>query len=488
MVTYRRLRDANFTTLGAAADHWNTLATRITPLANAARDRIVNPIRSGAWTGMASDNAVHELEGFMGDFTAAGIEAVTVASALRRAAAELSAAQSKVRDVDVRTRGAFFVDDVGTVHPPTLDEAAMHDPDAGPFLARKRGEADALQAVVDQALREAAEADALLSRTLERLRPQDIRGQLVGQPIQAALGDAEAVAQVPTDRALVPGWWRTLDPQMRAVLFAANRDELIKAGIMDPGTPWHPNDPGMGEHGAAGTGIKDRMFHLALQNAVIVADSAGLVNASRHLNHYLDNSGDPLDIDVDRMMRDVPEYASAVDGIVSTKTDVWKAQALEEFRRSGGAPVSIPVDSGWKGTYITQNQSQDWFLAIGGCETNVSGVVTVRPDEHGQPQVAMEYQVNVRDRYNWDGKQDEDGDGKPDTKSVTIGGQKFEDRQLGKLHEVGLAQEYDVRGNSDVATRIITNSPAAPTTPNIDDRDGTRSDADSDRADEHARW
>lgn len=488
MPSYRRLRDANFAPLGPAADAWSSLSARTDSLGEAVRDRIVNVIRGGAWTGMASDLALDELERFMADLDAAAIEAVSLASALRRSVVELTTAQNQVRDVHQRAAGRFLVDDAGTVHTPPR-ETFGNAPDAKDLHERARREVDELQAIVDRALRDAKRADETLTRSLERLRPKDIHGPDV-DPVEAALADAHAIAEVPKERDQVPGWWRSLEPQMRATLWAADREKLMKAGVMDPVLPWHPNDPGSGEHGRHGAGIKDRATHLMVENAMIVADAAGWTNAARHLNHYLDNSGDPLKVDVNRMLREVPSFAQEMDTRLSAHSRQWREQALAEFARSGGAPVTIPVEVKWDGVSLPQAENADWFFAVGSCEAGISGVVTVTPDAQGRPQVTLDYQVNMRDRYNWDSTADLDHDGKPDGKSVELGGLKIEDKTLGKLHEVGLAQEFDMAGNSAPLHGTL-DAPAPPdltAPPKTDDRDGTRKDVDSDRADEHARW
>lgn len=50
-----------------------------------------------------------------------------------------------------------------------------------------------------------------------------------------------------------------------------------------------------------------------------------------------------------------------------------------------------------------------------------------------------EYRVHVADRYNWDGN-----------KSTNILGFTITDKQLQRLHAVGLAKEYDLSGEFSV--------------------------------------
>jgi hypothetical protein len=87
---------------------------------------------------------------------------------------------------------------------------------------------------------------------------------------------------------------------------------------------------------------------------------------------------------------------------------------------------------------------ENWFYAVGSTRSNVTGVVTVVPDAHGQPQVGLDYQANAWDRYNWD-----------EDKGVTIdvpGGSALSipDGRMARLHTTGIAQEFDMAGSSSV--------------------------------------
>ncbi|UCA47949.1 hypothetical protein LEL86_00935 [Streptomyces sp. WA6-1-16] len=65
--------------------------------------------------------------------------------------------------------------------------------------------------------------------------------------------------------------------------------------------------------------------------------------------------------------------------------------------------------------------------------------MTAVPDAHGNPKVSLDYQANAWDRYNWD-----------EGKGVNVGPLDIPDGQMAKLHRVGLAQEFDMAGSSDV--------------------------------------
>lgn len=95
---------------------------------------------------------------------------------------------------------------------------------------------------------------------------------------------------------------------------------------------------------------------------------------------------------------------------------------------------------------------------------SVTGVVHVEPGN--PPTTTVTYQTRVRDRYNWAGE-----------KSTQIGPFTVEDRELQKLHRVGLAQEYDVSDTSEEVTVTIDPDDSTSSQPPAgDDRDGGRGD------------
>jgi hypothetical protein len=125
--------------------------------------------------------------------------------------------------------------------------------------------------------------------------------------------------------------------------------------------------------------------------------------------------------------------------------------------------------------YCSQSQSRDWFFAIGGFTYWYTAEVQVLPSEAGPPQITMIFTLHIFDRYNWD-----------QGKAVTIAGITVKDEQLGRLHRVGLAQEYDVNGTATPTTQIWSyagGSTASPpgTAPVADGRDGGRSDPSRER-------
>ena len=165
-----------------------------------------------------------------------------------------------------------------------------------------------------------------------------------------------------------------------------------------------------------------------------------LPDASKNLTHYLDNTGTPQDVDVDRMLTDLPDLP------VNARNAAEKmaAEAVEAAKTSGATgPVTYPFTTPWEPEHASRSESMNWFLALGGYQACTEGTVTVYPPDpaNGRPDwtYKYDYRVHVADRYNWDKGKDTDVGG------VTIG-----DDQMRALHQAGLAQEYDVTGTSSV--------------------------------------
>ncbi len=203
-------------------------------------------------------------------------------------------------------------------------------------------------------------------------------------------------------------------------------------GESDP-PAWSVPDEGAGEHGSEGAGIFDRSKEFAIELAAN-ALAGKWPAAARNLLHYLDNSGETLEQDVDDMLDSSDKFSSAVDiqreRLITEAIDRAKAQGAE-------GPVTFPVNTPWTGVYI--DDDQNWFYALGGISFNQNGSVTVTPP--ATPGGAWTYswstKVNIRDRYNWDGG-----------KSTNIGPLNVSDEELAELHRKGLAQEFTAVGTS----------------------------------------
>ncbi|WP_420162076.1 hypothetical protein [Nocardiopsis sp. CNT-189] len=204
--------------------------------------------------------------------------------------------------------------------------------------------------------------------------------------------------------------------------------------------PWQPADEGAGEHGSDGWPVDDYAAKAAAE-AGAHAMAGAWPEASRNLLHFMGNSGEPLEQDVDQMLEDLPGFRNEVEG---TRRGLGAA-AIEQARQEGAdGPVTFPVNTAWTGHYIGEEHDKNWYLATGGMQYNLNGSVTVHPpeEEGGEWTYTMTTEVNFRDQYNWDG-----GKG-----TGIIPGVYVSDETLAEMHRAGVAQEFPMYGTSDSAT------------------------------------
>jgi len=199
---------------------------------------------------------------------------------------------------------------------------------------------------------------------------------------------------------------------------------MFKAGVKNVViTP----DKGSGEWGVEKVTLKAIEFRTQLK-AVAAAYKMVGKDASQNLNHYLDNTGDDLFIDLDRMVDEVPSAMRLWETVVGEAKQF--AQSLPEGEHT------FVSDKPWNG-YNTQKENSNWYYASGGysvwvkCFARITNVV---------PALKMRrYELDIEyvyyDRYNWDvGKQ------------ITFHGVNIYDADMGMLHRQGLAREFDMRG------------------------------------------
>ncbi|MEW2086810.1 hypothetical protein [Streptomyces sp. NPDC005283] len=322
----------------------------------------------------------------------------------------------------------------------------------------------------------ASEVDAAVTRALKRSHGGDPNN--AGHATYTSLDEdqlprAMSLASLGKDasekqRAELRRLWQSLSPEARAELWKGQKDDLLATGILNPTAKKAAPDRGAGPYAAEKAGWDEFMTQEKMKLLVQGADMKGMTDASRHMAHYLEGGGEPMELPVDKMMADEEGFRTHVDGLVREKQGEWREQALEEFRKNGGRPVSIPVETKTRDYYFDQNANENWFFAVGAARSNVTGVVTVVPGADGRPEVGLDYQANAWDRYNWD-----------EGKGVSIGPIDIPDGEMARMHTTGLAKEFDMAGSSSVKHYDLGS--AAPNDnglpqPDEPGRDGDRTD------------
>ncbi|MFF9454476.1 hypothetical protein [Streptomyces flaveolus] len=452
--SYSDLMALDLTKLGTAASDWRKMAGELADLTTDVRDGLTKKSDGARWKGVNAGVTRDFVRKTAKEFTDLHTEAESIANVLTDAHAELTQYQKQAQGLTDAARrgdpnheppdpGLLVFDGPGGTVRVTEAMCTAEGPDQR-TKDRMQWYADTLTDIVTHA----AEVDAAAVRALRKSHGND--PQNAGHARYTSLDEeqlprARELADLagdasPEQRDELRRLWESLSPEARAQLWQARKDDLMAAGILSPAMPQIAPDAGSGKHGSESPGFDEWVTKQKMELLTEGADWKGMTDASRHMAHYLGNSGSPMNLPVNKMMADVPAFKTYTDGIVLMNQDDWRKQALEEFRKNGGKAVAFPVEAKRsKGFYFSPEDDPNWFYAVGGANTNVTGVVTAVPDANGNPRVGIDYQVNVWDRYNWD-----------QGKGVDIGPLNVPDGQMAKLHRVGLAQEFDMSGSSSV--------------------------------------
>ncbi|MEU9160671.1 hypothetical protein AB0D29_10445 [Streptomyces sp. NPDC048424] len=440
--------------LGTAAADWRTVAGELAKLESDVRGGLVKKSDEARWVGVNAGVTREFIGKSAKEFSDLQREADSIANVLADAHAELTQYQKQAQ---LLTEDAAKGDP--SRNPPDLGLAVLNGADGTVLvtvtvcepgetdqrtLDRIRWYRDTLNGII----RHAAEVDAAAARALRNSHGSD--AQNAGHAHYTSLDEeqfprAMELASLgkganPQQRAELHRLWESLSPAARAQLWLARKDELMAAGILSPTMQQVAPDAGAGAYDSESSGFDDWRTKKKMELLIQAADFKGMTDAARHMSHYLGNSGSPMNLPVDTMMGDVPEFQTYVDNIVRENQNAWRTQALEEFRKNGGQPIAFPVEAkAPEGFYFSKDLDANWFYAVGGTNSNVTGVVTVVPDENGNPKVGIDYQANVWDRYNWD-----------KGKGVEIGPLSIPDGDMAELHRAGVAQEFDMSGSSGV--------------------------------------
>ncbi|MFD9685380.1 hypothetical protein ACFWXO_06420 [Kitasatospora sp. NPDC059088] len=462
MVSFTQLRSASFELLDHAGDTWTGLSGHLEHLAGQVRSGVLHPLTGGSggpyaqpsdsrpWTGAAADEATREI-GFLADELAAfHFEALAVSAALHRAGRSFAEARKKLLRAigDAEALGATVAAD-GSVTLPALSREERNDPETVAYQKRKWDEVQQYVQVMTAAVTAATEADGAVAAALRALDPEEVDPATHPGGLGNARGDLETAAGMPSNPGDLKAWWAALDPAVRAGLLASDSPKLVGAGILGPTDyEWSKADEGAGPWKVREPGLHEQNVRATALALVAGGSLVGYPDASVNMAHYLDGTGTPLTVDVDRMLGDDAGFKADAGVQLAANTAQWRQAALDAFEKSGGAPVSVPVESPVAHrTFGDRN----WYLAVGSHPYLTSGVVTAVPGPDGKPRVSLQYQVNVWDRYNWD-----------PGKSTPIAGTDVTDADMASLHRTGLAKEYDIVGRTRPVTVRLDDGEGGP--------------------------
>lgn len=439
-ISYADITQLELGKLSAAAEDWKKIVRNLDGLREDARRGMVAKSEKARWAGVNATVTKAFVRKTAKEFDDLHREALSIANVLDHAHTELRNIQ---RDVEAAARDALKDGLLVTNSKESLVKVIEAQCKPGEEDTKKTEQAKKVEENIKTLLRHAASIDEYARRALRKSHGANTHNaghanykSLDKEMIPRAVKLASRGSGLTPDRKTeLRQIWDSLSPQSRAELWKDHRDNLVAAGALSP-TAEKKSDVGSGKHGVRSPGFGD---FLAKDTATTFArwgELGGLTDAAAHMKHYLGNTGDPIDLPVDKMMAKNPDLRQLVRDMVDDNGPKWKKEALAVFDKSDGSPIALPIKTDPEVTYFQKDADKNWFYAVGGASSNVTGVVTVEKDSNGKPNVSLEYQVNVWDRYNWD-----------KDKSVEIGGVKVSDGFLGKMHESGIAKEFDMSGS-----------------------------------------
>ncbi|MEU6309857.1 hypothetical protein [Streptomyces sp. NPDC047014] len=473
-MNYTELIEADLGKLATAVADWKRVAEETQRLGGEARDGMKATADKARWEGVNAGVTRDFVGKAVKEFEDLHKEATGIFSVLDDAHSELKRIQEQARSVTADAREAGFTVSGGKDGSVVIADALMCEVD-GPGQRKRdmmQWYADTLTGIVSHA----TEVDAATVRALRASHggdPTDAGHASYTSLDQDMLPRALKLARLGEDaddkqRAELRRLWQSLSPEARAQLWTQQKDELLAAGLLTPSVKRVAADDGAGPYDVDSPGFGDYWKEFQANGISNSGDFIGKTDAARHMDHYLNGTGKALDLDVDRMLSDEDDTVLR-DVSVATRArqeEEWRRQALDAFTQSGGKPVAIPVETAGQG--YTHDKGPDgtanWYLAVGSAMTNATGVVTAVPGPDGKPQVSIDYQVNVWDRYNWD-----------PGKATPIGPTTVTDADMARMHTTGQAREFDMRGSSSVLRHDMSPGAAWPD-PKEPGRDGTRTD------------
>ncbi|MGW1108690.1 hypothetical protein [Streptomyces sp. NPDC002540] len=473
-MNYTELMEVDLGKLGTAVADWKRVAGEMQRLGGEARDGMKAKADKARWEGVNAGVTRDFVGKTVKEFADLHTEAQSIFSVLDDAHTELKGIQQQARSVTAEAKEKGFSvtgRKDGTV---VIADALICEVN-GPGQRKRdmmQWYADTLTGIVSHA----TEVDAAAVRAL--------RASHGGDPTNAGHASYTSLDQDMLPRALkladlgedandkqraeLRRLWQSLSPEARAQLWTQRRDDLLAAGLLTPSVKRVAADDGAGPYDVDSPGFGDYWKEFQANGISNSGDFIGKTDAARHMDHYLNGTGKTLDLDVDRMLSDEDDTVLR-DVSAATRAkqeDEWRRQALDAFAQSGGKPVAIPVETAGQG--YTHDKGPDgtanWYLAVGSAMTNTTGVVTAVPGPDGKPQVSIDYQVNVWDRYNWD-----------PGKATPIGPTTVTDADMARMHTTGQAREFDMRGSSSVQQHDMSAGGSWPG-PKEPGRDGTRTD------------
>jgi hypothetical protein len=152
-------------------------------------------------------------------------------------------------------------------------------------------------------------------------------------------------------------------------------------------------DPGAGPWKSQPWQVTYAALKASILDALPIAAAVVGYDASKHMAHYLGNTGADYTIDLASMVHDVPSAQARYED------EVAQAQELVEKLPVGCYTIhSKKAENG----YNRKAENRNWFFAIGGYTKWGQGAAVINKGLSGL-EYELDFEYKFYDRYNWDG-------------------------------------------------------------------------------------
>lgn len=118
------------------------------------------------------------------------------------------------------------------------------------------------------------------------------------------------------------------------------------------------HDEGSGEYDSREPGFEDHAFKQVAYHAAEVAESLGLEHAAANLRHYLANTGNPQDMKIAQMLRDVQGFRQKIEADLRQLDPQLRKRAINAYKKNSGTAHHIAFRTPWKAVYFAKEDSK----------------------------------------------------------------------------------------------------------------------------------
>jgi hypothetical protein len=166
--------------------------------------------------------------------------------------------------------------------------------------------------------------------------------------------------------------------------------------------------------------IDDDIGELQLRGVQAYLSQKGWNDGAGLLDHYLDGSGNPVEIDANRLLKEVPQFQTDVNS------------ALGDVRKLPDGSFQ----TAWKGSSSPHTQNLNWYYGLNNFEYRLVG------EKHGNQ---IKYRVEMQKEYDW-------GTPSEHRRDLSKGPLHFEQSEIARLNMVGKAKDFRVHGSTGQMT------------------------------------